>query len=101
MNKGSKHVDRTLVPVKEPIKSAPRRSGQVRKPIEFYQLGLDYVNYTDAGEPSTYNEAIAALDAETWLQAMRFEMDSIKENNTWELVELPAGRKSLPCKWVF
>ena len=28
-------------------------------------------------------------------------MESIKENKTWELVELPVQRKSLPCTWVF
>ena len=28
-------------------------------------------------------------------------MDSIHENNTWELVELPTGRKLMPYKWVF
>ena len=52
-------------------------------------------------EARTYKEAIATPDTDTWLQATRSEMDSIKENNTWELVELPAGRKPLPCKWVF
>ena len=64
-------------------------------------MGLDYVNYTDTCESSSYHEAIATLNAETWLQAMRFEMDSIKVNDTWELVRLPTRRKSLPCKWVF
>ena len=62
---------------------------------------LDYVNYTNIGEPSSYEEVMATSDANIWLQAMRSEMDSIKENNTWELVKLPAGRKSLPWKWAF
>ena len=43
----------------------------------------------DVEEPSSYKEAIVASDANTWLQAMRSEMDSIKENNTWALVKLP------------
>ena len=80
---------------------ALRRFGRVQRPTKFYQPGLDYINYTDASESSTYNEAMVAPDSDTWLQAMRSEMDSIHENHTWELVELPAGRKPLPCKWVF
>ena len=62
---------------------------------------MDYVHYIDAGEASTYDEAMATLDADTWLQAMKSEMDSIHKNQTWELVELPTRRKLLPCKWVF
>ena len=61
----------------EPSKSAPRRLERVRRPIEFYQPGLDYVNYTDAGEPRSYEEALVVGNANTWLQAMRSEMDSI------------------------
>ena len=100
---GSTNTDRQPVPTaeSEPNPLALRRSGRARRQTEFYQLGLDYVNYTDAGEPSTYEEAMAAPDADTWLQAMKSEMDSIHQNQTWELVELPAGRKPLPCKWVF
>ena len=67
----------------------------------FDQSGLDYINYTDAKEPRSYEEAITALDAETWLQTMKCEMDSIHQNQTWDLVELPIGRNPLSCKWVF
>ena len=69
---GLSNANRPIEPIEEiePTKSAPRRSGQVRRLIEFYQLGFDYVNYMDVGRPSSYEEAIAALDANTWLQAM-------------------------------
>ena len=64
-------------------------------------MGLDYVNYMAASEPTSYEEAIVVSDADTWLQAMRSETDSIKENDTWELVTLLARRNPLPCKWVY
>ena len=100
---GSKHTNQPIEMIDEPKpkSSAPRRSGRARMPIEFYQPGLDYVNYTSAGESSSCEEPLAASDAETWLHAMRSEMDSIHQNRTWELVALPMGRKVLPCKWVF
>ena len=85
----------------EPKISTPKRSGRARRPKTFYQPGLNYVNYMVAGEPRSYDEVIDVSDSVTWLQAMKSEMDSIHQNQTWELVKLPAGRKSFPCKWVF
>ena len=32
---------------------------------------------------------------------MKEEFSSLQKNNTWELVDLPPGRKLLQCKWVF
>ena len=32
---------------------------------------------------------------------MEFEMNSIRHNKTWNLVELPKNRRALPCKWVY
>ena len=59
------------------------------------------VVYTSALTTLTPTEAISTPDTDTWLQAMMSEMDSIKEKDTEELVEPPARRKSLPCKWFY
>ena len=32
---------------------------------------------------------------------MQSEMDSLHKNSTWELVHLPVGKRSLPCKWIY
>ena len=32
---------------------------------------------------------------------MELEMHMINKNNTWELVELPTGKKAIGLKWVF
>ena len=57
-----------LIEGSEPSISALRWSGWARRQTEFYQPGLDYVNYTNTGKPSAYEEAMAAPDADTWLQ---------------------------------
>lgn len=32
---------------------------------------------------------------------MNDELHSHKSNNTWQLADLPKGRKAIQCKWVF
>jgi len=29
------------------------------------------------------------------------EMNSLQKNDTWELLELPKGKKAICCKWVY
>jgi hypothetical protein len=44
---------------------------------------------------------IEAMHNPSWRKAMMEEMDSIEENGTWSLVDLPPGRKPIGVKWVF
>lgn len=50
------------------------------------------------GEPATFEEA---RREQSWIQAMREEMASIEQNNTWKLVDLPRGHRPIGLKWVF
>jgi hypothetical protein len=40
-------------------------------------------------------------DADKWYEAGMAEMQAHFENGTWQLVQLPAGRKAIGSKWVF
>lgn len=52
-------------------------------------------------EPRTFKEALSLPEKEKWLIAMKEEVDAINENDTWDLVSLPVGRKTVGCKWVY
>ncbi|GJR97710.1 retrotransposon protein, putative, ty1-copia subclass [Tanacetum coccineum] len=47
----------------------------------------------DTHETLTYQEAVACEDSSKWKDAMKEEMDSLRKNKTWDLVDHPAGQK--------
>ncbi|XP_047268031.1 uncharacterized protein LOC124898427 [Capsicum annuum] len=47
-------------------------------------------------EPSSYNEA--TLDP-WWVSGMKAEIDALESNNTWKVVSLPEGKKTIGCKY--
>lgn len=32
---------------------------------------------------------------------MKAEIQALEDNKTWELVDLPKGKKAIGCKWVY
>ena len=52
-------------------------------------------------DPITYMDAMQRPDSEKWLEAMKSEMESMKVNDVWTLVDPPEGVKPIGCKWVF
>ena len=90
-------VDDTL---EEPQQEQLRRTSRVRRPSSRYPPH-EYLLLTDAGELSCYEEAMSDEHKNHWLEAMEDEMNSLHENNTFELVKLPKGKKALKNKWVY
>ncbi|GJP58814.1 hypothetical protein CLOP_g3663 [Closterium sp. NIES-67] len=53
------------------------------------------------GEPTNPKEAWEGPNGKEWKKASDEEMGSIKENDTFDLVNLPPGRKAISSKWLF
>ena len=62
----------------------------------------DYVcMVTSTSIPLSYNQAMASPNADEWKQAMDDEIGSLIENETYELVPLPKGKKTVGGRWVY
>nr|CAN73703.1 hypothetical protein VITISV_000540 [Vitis vinifera] len=72
-----------------------RRSSRNIRPPQRYSPVLNYLLLTDGGEPECYDEALQDENSSKWELAMKDEMDSLLGNQTWELTELPVGKKAL------
>lgn len=60
----------------------------------------DYVFFAECSTPSSYGAAMQSSEADKWKIAMKEELASLMENNTWELVEPPPNQKVIGCRWV-
>ncbi|KAL0411751.1 UNVERIFIED_CONTAM: hypothetical protein Slati_3764800 [Sesamum latifolium] len=76
-----------------------RRSARVPEPLERYGF-LGVTGQLD-NDPKTYGEAMSNIDSEKWLEAIKFEMDSMSSNQVWILVDRPKDNKPIGCKWVY
>uniref|UniRef100_A0A2N9J940 Integrase catalytic domain-containing protein n=1 Tax=Fagus sylvatica TaxID=28930 RepID=A0A2N9J940_FAGSY len=91
------------------IRQPPSRFGwlcSTNHPISQYisYLGLSDSYHAFIGmidSVSIPRSVSAALQDPKWVTAMQAEMDALQANQTWELVPLPSGEKSVGCKWVF
>ncbi|RVW98013.1 Retrovirus-related Pol polyprotein from transposon TNT 1-94 [Vitis vinifera] len=62
------------------------------------QSGKVLDNVRTAEVPTSIHEA---LKIPKWKVAVMEEMQALKKNDTWEIVELPKGKYPVGCKWVF
>ncbi|MBN8110518.1 hypothetical protein, partial [Vibrio vulnificus] len=50
--------------------------------------------------PVTFGNILNSPNKEEWIKSMENEMDSMRKNKVWELVDLPEGREPIGCKWI-
>ncbi|GKB29259.1 hypothetical protein Tco_0868660 [Tanacetum coccineum] len=55
----------------------------------------------DLGKPTNYKVALLDPESEKWIAAMNVEMKSMKDNEVWDLVDLPPNGKTVGSKWLF
>ena len=71
------------------------RSKKQRKETSF---GNDFFTYLVDKDPLTYSEVNSSFDSLFWKETIKVEIDSILQNQTWEIVDLSPGAKSIGCK---
>ena len=47
------------------------------------------------------NNVQEALTDPRWKNAMNEEMKALQQNETWELVDCPSGKKPVGCRWIY
>ena len=52
-------------------------------------------------DPLTYKDAINSKNRRNWINAMQDELEDLKNNNAWSLVEKPIGINIVDCRWVY
>lgn len=58
---------------------------------------MNFALFSDC-DPVDFKDAI---EEERWVKAMEEEIHSIEKNDTWELTDLPRGKKPIGVKWVY
>lgn len=77
-----------------------------KHPISIYLtysqlLGSYRAFISKVGEIQVPRTILEALQDPQWKMAVIGEMKALKENGTWEMQELPEGKKTIGSKWVF
>nr|GEY88058.1 hypothetical protein [Tanacetum cinerariifolium] len=80
-----------------------RRSTRTRRPTDCMCLYIDAKEHElgALGEPANYKAALLDLESDKCLSAMNVEMQSMKDNEVWDLVDLPPNGKTVGSKRLF
>ncbi|GJZ90555.1 retrotransposon protein, putative, ty1-copia subclass [Tanacetum coccineum] len=69
--------------------------------LEIDEPHSDIIRIRDLGEPANYKAALLDPESDKWLNAMNVEIQSMKDNEVWDLVDLPPNGKTVGSKWLF
>ena len=100
---GSVEIDYSddVGPVSEEEVPELRRSLRIVKPPDYF-INESYAVHADVlKDPVTVKEALSSSDGDRWNTAMEKEIESLKTNDVWDLVDLPEHRTPVGSKWVF
>ncbi|KAL0328160.1 UNVERIFIED_CONTAM: Retrovirus-related Pol polyprotein from transposon TNT 1-94 [Sesamum calycinum] len=78
-----------------------QRRTNVKPPTRLgYEDIVSFALLVSGDELTTFHGAITSQKKKEWIGAMAAEMESLQKYHTWELVQLPEGKKTIRCKWL-
>ena len=83
------------------LNQRPTREIRLPKRLEDYELNFAAFSTFLDEVPKNYNDIKTRKDKSLWEQAMQRELDSIKENDTWDIVDKPVDEPIIKSRWVF
>nr|GEV28695.1 retrotransposon protein, putative, Ty1-copia subclass [Tanacetum cinerariifolium] len=80
-----------------------RKSSRTRRAPDHMCLYINAEEHElgDLGEPINYKAALLDPKSKKWIDTMNVEMQSMKDNDVWVLVELPPNTRTIGSKWLF
>ena len=94
------HEPETSTPDQRTPEPELRRSTRERCPPNYYGMEQSHLKEVRK-QPMSVEEATTCPESSKWTQMMETEIKSLKDNNVWEFVRLPAGEKAVESKWVY
>jgi hypothetical protein len=94
------HLDTSTDSAPDESQPIVRRSTRQKKMPDYFSWEANVAG-SCVQEPHTVEEVLSTPEKVQWVKAMEKEMKSLQENEVWDLVELPRGRKPVGSKWVF
>ena len=74
----------------------------ISKFISYHRLPSSFKAFaTNLSSVTTTRTAQDVLANPKWREAIYEELRALYENRTWALADLPSGKKTVGCKWVF
>lgn len=94
-------------PSHQPEAQQPRKSRRLENHAAGIRLPdtVDYMafktSHNPGSVPASLTEAKRSPNWAQWKEAMNEEIKSLLEKDTWSILPLPPGAKTIPCRWVF
>ena len=83
------------------VRKLPSRSRNPPKHLNDYACSNIDFCYRVMNVPKTYKEAFETSDTDEWKKAMNNEIDSLIENNTFDVITLPVNKNPVMGRWVY